>query len=63
MNKKENTFKIVIDTSQKRKYNRNRYLGGGIMKKWICAKDVTSLAVIELMHGKKDKGGSENRKW
>ena len=25
------------------------------MKKWICAKDVTSLAVIELMHGKKTK--------
>ena len=25
------------------------------MKKWICAKDVTSLAVIELMYGKKTK--------
>lgn len=45
----------MIDTSQKRKYNRNRYLGGDLMKKWICAKDVTSLAVIELMYGKKTK--------
>lgn len=53
----------MIDTSQKRKYNRNRYLGGDLMKKWICAKDVTSLAVIEPNVWQKDKGGSENGKW
>ena len=33
------------------------------MEKWMCAKDVTELAVTVLMYGSKDKGRSKDGKW